>query len=324
MTDLEKVRQRWIKEQPTYEAFGALLKARLEESLKPIGIWFNVESRSKELSSLIKKLLVKKEHSFESLPDKVGVRVVIRYRSDVDKVTRSARDLFDSDEPENKAQKLGAKEVGYLSVHLDHVRLHPKDTDARDYPPGTFWAELQVRTLAQHLWAEMSHDSFYKNEEMVAKLPLDLQRRVALMAGQIEVADREFDRLNLELSSIPTIRLLQVVQKHYYTVARQLPNLELSVEVLHALTPLVKGDVSAFANRLDNFLVEKRSVIESVYSKAAESGLEHTAAFLFQPEALLIYNLLDSEPDETRHVWGQNYPEKELESIANAFGISFD
>ena len=47
-------------------------------------------------------------------------------------------------------------------------------------------------------------------------------------------------------------------------------------------------------------------------------------AFLFQPEALLIYNLLSSSRDKTRKVWNEHYPERELERIANAFGVSLD
>lgn len=326
MSDAEQARQRWIVERPKYEAFGLLLKERLQESLKPIGISFDVNSRAKTIDSLVKKLLTKKGHTFETLPDKVGVRVIIRYRADLQKVIERVRTLFESDEPENKEHKLGADRVGYLSVHLDHVRLHKNDGDASLYPPSTFWAELQVRTLAQHLWSEMSHDTVYKNDEMVAKLPPDVQRRVALMAGQIEIADREFDRLNMELSARATVRLLQVLEQHYYTVASQHPNLELSIEVLDALMPLVTEDVSAFANRLNDFLSAKRSVIANVYATALEAGLEdeNVTAFLFQPEVLLVYSLLNSAPDDIREVWSQNFPERELERIANTFGMSLD
>jgi hypothetical protein len=52
--------------------------------------------------------------------------------------------------------------------------------------------------------------------------------------------------------------------------------------------------------------------------------MENTTSFLFQPEVLMIYDLLYSEPTETQRVWNQNYPEPELERIANAFGISLD
>jgi ppGpp synthetase/RelA/SpoT-type nucleotidyltranferase len=327
VSDVEQARQRWIAERPQYEAFGQLVAGRLRESLKPVGVWFHVEARAKTIDSLVKKLLTKKNHSFESLPDKVGARVIIRYRADVDKVINQVRTLFDSKDPEDKEKLLGIDRVGYLSVHLDNVRLQQNDGDAAQFPPDRFWLELQVRTLAQHLWSEMSHDTVYKNEEMITQLDPDVKRRVSLMAGQIEIADREFDRLNMELSARATVRLLQVLEQHYYTVASQRPNLELSVEVLDALMPLVpQDDVGAFASRLNEFLSARHSIIEGVYTKARELGMDNdaTPAFLFQPEVLLIYNLLTSARDKTRKIWNENYPERELERIANTFGISLD
>jgi hypothetical protein len=171
----------------------------------------------------------------------------------------------------------------------------------------------------------MSHDTVYKNEEMIKRLDPEVKRRVSLMAGQIEVADREFDRLNMELSAQAAFRLLQVLEQHYYTVASQQPNLELSVEALDALTPLVpNNDIGAYANKLSEFLSSKHAVIEKVYEKARELGDDATPAFLFQPEALLIYSMLSSARDKTRKVWNENYPERELERIANAFGVSLD
>jgi len=327
VTDVEQARQRWTLERPRYEAFGQLVAQRLLDSLKPLGVWFHVEARAKTTDSLVKKLLTKQHHTFESLPDKVGARVTIRYRTDLDRVIQQVRTLFDSNEPEDKEKLLGIDRVGYLSVHLDNVRLHPTDGDAAQFPPSTFWVELQLRTLAQHLWSEMSHDTVYKNQDMIAQLDPDVRRRVSLMAGQLEIADREFDRLNMEMSARPTVRLLQVLEQHYYTVATQLPNLELSVEVLDTLMPLVpQEDISAFTTNLNEFLVAKHSVIEKVYEKARELGEEDagTPAFLFQPEILLIYNLLSSARDKTRRVWNENYPDRELERIANAFGVSLD
>jgi ppGpp synthetase/RelA/SpoT-type nucleotidyltranferase len=327
VTDVEQARQRWTAERPRYADFGELVAQRLRDSLKPLGVWFHVEARAKTIDSLVKKLLTKQRHTFESLPDKVGARVIIRYRTDVEKVIDKVRTLFDSTEPEDKEKLLGIDRVGYLSIHLDNVRLHKDDGDAAKFPPSTFWVELQVRTLAQHLWSEMSHDTVYKNQEMIADLDPDVRRRVLLMAGQLEIADREFDRLNMELSTRTTVRLLQVLEQHYYTLASQRPNLELSVEVLDVLRPLVpQEDIGAFAIKLNEFLAAKHSVIEKVYEKARELGIEdaETPAFLFQPEVLLIYNLLTSARDKTREVWNEKYPDRELERIANAFGVSLD
>jgi ppGpp synthetase/RelA/SpoT-type nucleotidyltranferase len=325
VSDVETARQRWIKERPQYEAFGQLVAARTKDCLQPLGIWFNVEARAKTVDSLVKKLLTKEHHTFESLPDKVGARVVIRYRSDLDKVTDAIRKIFDSKDPEDKEKSLGTDRVGYLSVHLDNVRLHQTDGDAKQYPPDVFWVELQVRTLAQHLWSEMSHDTVYKNQEMIKRLDPDVKRRVSLMAGQIEVADREFDRLNMELSAQAAFRLLQILEQHYYTVASQKPNIELSVEVIDSLMPLLpQDDIGTYVSKLNEFLSTKHPVIEKVYEKARELGDQDTPAFLFQPEALLIYSLLASSRDKTRKLWNENYPERELERIANAFGVSLD
>jgi hypothetical protein len=129
----------------------------------------------------------------------------------------------------------------------------------------------------------------------------------------------------MDLAATPTARLLQVLEQHYYTLASQLPNRELSVEVLDSLMPVVpKEDIGAFANRLNDFLAAKHGVLEKVYEKARELGENDTPAFLFQPEVLLIYNLLDSARDKTRKVWNENYPDRELERIANTFGVSLD
>lgn len=327
MTDVEQARTRWTEERPQYEAFGQLVAQRLFSSLKPLGLWFQVEARAKTIDSLVKKLLTKQRYTFESLPDKVGVRVIIRYRADVERVVEKVRTLFDSDEPEDKETLLGIDRVGYLSVHLDNMRLHQSDGDSAQFPPGTFWVELQVTTLAQHLWSDMSHDTVYKNQGMIAQLAPDVRRRISLMAGQLEVADREFDRLNMEMSALTSVRLLRVLEQHYYTLATRRPNLELSVEVISALMPVVPNDdIDAFAIKLNDFLAEKHLVIEKVYEKARELGVEHAEvpAFLFQPEVLLIYNLLTISRDKTRKVWNTNYPERELERIANTFGVSLD
>jgi hypothetical protein len=94
--------------------------------------------------------------------------------------------------------------------------------------------------------------------------------------------------------------------------------------VLDTLMPLLpQQDVAEFATKLSDFLSAKHDVIEQVYEKARELG-DETPALLFQPEALLIYNLLSSARDKTRKIWNENYPERELERIANAFGVSLD
>jgi hypothetical protein len=56
-------------------------------------------------------------------------------------------------------------------------------------------AEVQVRTILQHAWAEIEHDIQYK---AVATLPSQVSRRFSALAGLIEIADREFQAIEDE------------------------------------------------------------------------------------------------------------------------------
>jgi ppGpp synthetase/RelA/SpoT-type nucleotidyltranferase len=323
VTNIEQARLTWIKERPQYEAFGRVIEERLKSILRPFGIWFEVTSRAKAIDSLVKKLLRDRGASLETLPDKVGARVIIRYRSDIDRLIEGVRPHFDSELRDDKVKELGTDRVGYQSIHLDKVRLRGADQNVSEFPPAKFWAEVQVRTLAQHLWSEMTHDSFYKNDAMLSELTDDVRRRVNLMSGQVEVADREFDRLNSELSSQGAMSLWRALEKHYYTFASRRPDRELSAQVIKTFLPLVENDLAAFTRNLDDFLNSKRKVLEHAY-EGAEKEPEGTTAFIFQPEVLFLYDLLSFNPEETRRIWNRNYPEPELERIANVFGISFD
>ena len=56
--------------------------------------------------------------------------------------------------------------------------------------------EIQIRTLLQHAWAEIEHDRSYK---FSGELPREIKRRFYLVAGTLELLDREFDRLSDEI-----------------------------------------------------------------------------------------------------------------------------
>src|SRR5438309_774277 len=53
-------------------------------------------------------------------------------------------------------------------------------------------AEIQVRTILQHSWAEIEHDIQYKS---VSVIPAEIRRRFMSLAGMLEIADREFQAI---------------------------------------------------------------------------------------------------------------------------------
>lgn len=322
MSDVNEARKRWREEQPFYEQFGQLVQDRVRNAVKAKGIWCDTSSRAKETHSLVKKLL-KGKHTYETLSDKAGARCIVRYLPDVEAVVALVEELFACSAPDNKLAELLLKDkIGYISTHID-VRLKTDDPRANDYPAARFCAELQIRTLGQHLWAEMSHDTFYKNEESIAELPdsIILKRRVNLMSGLIEVADQEFDRLNKEIPVDSAAALYKDLERHYYKLTAKRPDAGLSLEVIRLLLPLYSGDVVQIAERIDGFVASHEGTLSAIYDQAEEWN---TSAFLYQPEALMIFERLQSDPLALRKAWNRQFPESELERVANAFGISFD
>jgi len=319
MTNLEDARKRWLKERKKWERFGLEAANKLKTALRQRGIWAEVSARAKEMDSLIKKLINKPDKTYESLGDKVGVRVVVRYVSEIEGVMTLVSDLFACSGRENKLSNLGPDKVGYLSTHID-IRLKNGDPLAAKFTPSVYRAELQVRTMAQHLWADMAHDTFYKNDETLNPLPPPLQRRVNVLAGVVEVADNEFDRLNRETPGKPEVVMLKALERYYLTLTSKRYNVELSLQVIRLLLPLYQSKPKQIAVHFKEFFAERADVLSTVYSDAESD--EGRSAFLYQPESLMIYHLLETKPIAMHDRWNTEFPERELERIAAMFGIS--
>jgi ppGpp synthetase/RelA/SpoT-type nucleotidyltranferase len=319
MSDPEEARKKWLAEKATYEEFANLIADRVKVAVQAKGLWSETSARSKDVPSLVKKLL-KGKHSYDSMPDKAGARCIVRYLSDLATVVSEARALFSCSGIDDKREGLSEDRIGYISIHLE-VRLKDDDPKAADFPPDKYCAELQIRTLAQHLWAEMAHGT-YKNDESLTVLPADIRRRVNLMAGLIEVADQEFDRLNQLRPVDPAVQVYKELEPYYYRLTSRRPDTALSLTVIEMLMPLYgAGGVAQIAQRIREFFNTHQDVLNHVYSEVDEWK---ASAFLYQPEALMIIERLEADELETRRIWSERFPESELERVATPFGISFD
>jgi ppGpp synthetase/RelA/SpoT-type nucleotidyltranferase len=321
MNDLDDARKLWLEEQSRFAEYAKLVGDCVNDALRPLGLWYEVSAREKSIDSLVKKLIKKPSHSYETLPDKAGVRVVTRYRSDLAKVVEAIQGALHCGPADWKDQ--APNEVGYASVHIDLARLPESHPSQKFFPVNHFWVELQVRTLAQHLWAELSHDSIYKNDETIQVLSTDVKRRVNLMAGQIEVADREFDRLGKETRMEDAVDLLRFLESYYFALSSKKPDPELSLIILRKLLPLYGVSLNQVEERLRAFIEEKNSFLHTRFALAADGTSPPASPLFFQPEMLMIYERLQDDPGILRKYWSESFPEKELEKIANDLGVSY-
>jgi ppGpp synthetase/RelA/SpoT-type nucleotidyltranferase len=322
MSDYEEARKRWISHRPAFQEFGREAERRLAVALKKRGMWAKVDSRAKEIDSLIRKLITKPKYSYDTLGDKLGIRIILKYKDEISDALDAARTVLELGEIEDKVDTIPPHQMGYLSTHVD-VRLYRHDPLAEKFPPEVFRAELQVRSEAQHLWAEMAHDSIYKNDETMKPLPNAIKRRVFNLAGAIELADNEFARLKDDMPKTPECDLLRALERHYYKFTTRCWDPEISKHVIGFLLPLYGAEVSHIEARLEEFCFQHSTTLAHVYDESAADPADQSA-FLHQPEAIMIYNLLETDRASTREVWSAHFPDKELERLALNFGISFD
>ena len=138
------------------------------------------------------------------MADQVGVRIVTYLQSDVVAAVDVLGSQFQVLADRDKGQETASKgRFGYASRHLD-LMLDPDDpVGGRAGAAGGQPFEVQIRTVLQHAWAEFEHDIRYKGTIPDAHAP-DLDRRLTLAAGLLELADREFstirDRLQVEMA----------------------------------------------------------------------------------------------------------------------------
>jgi putative GTP pyrophosphokinase len=135
----------------------------------------------------------------QQITDQIGVRVITYVRSDVSAVADLLSDQLAVLDDRDMGQVTASEgRFGYASRHL-LVALDP----ARPTPPSSdamrgHSAQVQVRTVLQHAWAEFEHDIRYKGTIPEEHAP-DLDRRFTLAAGLLELADREFSAIRERL-----------------------------------------------------------------------------------------------------------------------------
>jgi predicted RNase H-like nuclease/ppGpp synthetase/RelA/SpoT-type nucleotidyltranferase len=131
----------------------------------------------------------------EQITDQIGVRVITYLHSDVTAVADLLDDALAVLDDRDLGQETASEgRFGYASRHL-LVALDAARSAPTTYEPlRGRRAQVQVRTVLQHAWAEFEHAIRYKGTIPEEHAP-DLDRRFTLAAGLLELADREFSMI---------------------------------------------------------------------------------------------------------------------------------
>lgn len=190
------------RKRDVFERYAAYLHSLLSSLLAETGLRPHVIThRVKNRASLERKVArPNKEYQFLSeITDIAGVRVITYFAAEVDRIAEVVEAEFEVDRKNtiDKRASLDPDRFGYLSVHyVISLKRSRADLMENKLYAG-LKAEVQIRSILQHAWAENEHDLGYKARESV---PSVLRRRWARLAGLLELADSEFEAIRRETS----------------------------------------------------------------------------------------------------------------------------
>ena len=216
---------RFVEIRPRYVVYAGFLHAVLKHGCGTLAPLALIETRAKSIPSFAEKILRKRKSYMQPkgtlspdplarMTDLCGGRVIAQTSDQVRAVCQFIEEAFDVDSPnsEDVSQRLRPTEFGYRSVHyivlVNAEKLRAAGVSMA-IPPEVLGlkAEIQVRTLLEHAWADIGHEMTYKAEHTVPSRhssPVRLAGRGAGGRGPpVRRVGAQFGRVQVQLRRLP-------------------------------------------------------------------------------------------------------------------------
>jgi len=302
MSMLEEFRQYLVERRPELEAWGRYVIDRVRARVDPGTVSLQiVSSRAKEADTAIGKI-ARKNYSdpFAQMTDLVGVRFVVLISPQIDPIASiiESEECWTASLDRDVDEEIAAapEQFNYQSKH--YVVRCKKDVI---YEGHTIKAglpcEIQVRTIMQHAYAEITHDSIYKPS--AGRIPPKARRFVASSMALIETADHLFCETMrlLEQENRPRNELWQGLENLYasHVGATELGYDEkLNLAVIDALS---QYESPSTINEIDSLFKGRDVLLGKIRSRV------RTDPFWSQPTALLAYWLVRKDSMRAFDAW---------------------
>lgn len=166
------------------------LRLILEEQGIP---FLKVDGRVKEFDSFYTKVRDKNYYDpFVQNTDFCGLRIIVYYLHDLDKINSIFKKEFKVIEFESKTNIVKKNRFGYRSDHylINLYKYWCKTPNYKGLDDLTF--EIQVRTVLMHAWAEIEHKLGYKSE---ASIPISIKSSFSELSQILENVDNKFQEI---------------------------------------------------------------------------------------------------------------------------------
>ena len=189
--DIDEISKQWKLDEPQLDILGEQVVSLLKKGLFAVELHPEISYRTKEIQSIIKKIQKKqkeKTYGYNDLRDRLGIRIVCPFLSDLSTIDTFLKKNFKVRKEEKKKEKIDFNKLDYQSNHYD---VSVKQ-ELINFDPN-FIFEIQVRTMNQHAWANSAHILYYKQDIM---LPDEMKHKIYRLLSLYELADEEFAKVN--------------------------------------------------------------------------------------------------------------------------------
>lgn len=183
--------------QKGFESVRVKMEELLRDLLQTRDVKYHkLESRVKSFESFEEKINSNpdKYKSLNDVTDIIGFRVIAFLEDQIEPIAQLIDSEFIKD-PINSIDKrrLEDDRFGYRSLHYV-FSLDGNRSELPEYRKiSGMKIEIQIRTILQHVWAEIEHDLGYKSEVAV---PKKFRRGLNRVAALLETADLDLQSLN--------------------------------------------------------------------------------------------------------------------------------
>lgn len=309
--DENELRNQWANSQASYQAWGERLTAEILLALESRGITDLIKipplPRVKTGDSLIEKVFYRNPGKYSDpwaeIEDFVGTRFVVLLERDIRIVQDAIEQLEDVESSisrdHKEIERAHPNSFDYASTHLICRPRNEIKSDGAIIAPG-IPCEVQIRTLLQHSWSEVSHSTLYKSAfEASDKMKRSAAKSSALIEATSDYFDSVYDEISRkeDAMDVLTKQLTPIYKSH----VKQDPSVSgIEQQVLDSYAPLVSATESNdLAVSINDLLSSKGFIADRILARRAKYLVYK------QPSILLIYWLVSNQPKRmASHDWG--------------------
>ncbi|MES2624618.1 MAG: (p)ppGpp synthetase [Pseudomonadota bacterium] len=190
---MDEISQAYAKHGMKWKYHLGNLSGQVDTLLETNHLHGSIKQRVKTLESLSEKLIHLTRSTGEENPvlrDLLGLRVVVPFQEEVERVVELLREHFSIKKIERKSEKLTFREFAYDSVHVEI----PIEIDLSLPECCRAVVEVQVRTILQDAWAEVEHELIYKSH---FRFPNNdsIRKKLAAVNASLSLADMIFQEI---------------------------------------------------------------------------------------------------------------------------------